>query len=216
MVELAGMHAAKLLATKTAWARERRLLVPSPRVRGRLPPGQTLTRDLPVLDLGSQPNLAPRDWRLEVGGLVVRPMSWNLGELAALGEREARADIHCVTGWSSFDVAWRGVPAIALLRRVWALPEARWVILKSHDAYLTSLPLEDFAAETTLIATHLGGASLPRAHGGPARLVVPHLYFWKSAKWLRRVWLTDRPVVGTWEARGYHERGDPWAQQRYG
>src|SRR5882757_283309 len=181
----------KLIETKQKWAREGRLLVPAPAERRRLPPGQRLVKDWPVLDLGTQPNLMPRDWQLTVGGLVDRPATLRWDDLRRLPTVETRSDIHCVTAWS------------------------RFVILRSFDSYATTVPLADFAGDDVLLATHWDGKPLTRGHGGPVRLVLPKLYFWKSAKWIRHLWFTDREVPGYWEARGYHKRGDPWAQQRY-
>lgn len=206
------MNATKLIASKTEWARTGRLLVPQPRERRRLPPGQTLTRDFPVLDLGSQPNLNPRDWSLNVGGRVARAGRYAYDDLARLGLMEATSDIHCVTAWSRYDNLWRGVSTRRIAQ---AADGARHVILKSYDAYVTCVTVEDFLADGAMLATHWDDKPLTREHGGPARLVIPHLYFWKSPKWLRQIWFTDQPVVGYWEARGYHKRGDPWTQQRY-
>jgi DMSO/TMAO reductase YedYZ molybdopterin-dependent catalytic subunit len=205
----------KLIESKMTWAREGRLLVPAPRERRRLPPGQRLVKDWPVLDLGTQPNLAARDWQLTVGGLVDRPLTVSWADLARLPRFESQSDIHCVTAWSRFDNRWAGVAAATLLRLVQPRPDARFVILRSYDGYATTVPLADFAGDDVLLATHWEGQPLSRAHGGPVRLVLPQLYFWKSPKWLRHVWFTDRDVRGYWEARGYHKRGDPWAQQRY-
>ncbi len=205
----------KLIESKVRWAREGRLLVPQPAERRRLPPGQRLVKDWPVLDLGTQPNLTPRDWQLTVGGLVERSATLTWNDLMRLPRTETRSDIHCVTAWSRYDNDWAGVATRDLLRLVRPGPLARFVILRSFDSYATTLPLADFGAEGALLATHWDGRKLSREHGGPVRLVVPHLYFWKSPKWLRHVWFTDRDVPGYWEARGYHKRGDPWVQQRY-
>jgi DMSO/TMAO reductase YedYZ molybdopterin-dependent catalytic subunit len=121
-----------------------------------------------------------------------------------------------VTAWSRYDNRWQGVATATLLASVQPLPQAKFVILKSFDAYATCVPLEQFAGHDALLATGWEGKPLTREHGGPVRLVLPALYFWKSPKWLRHVWFTDKDVPGTWEARGYHRLGDPWRQQRYG
>ncbi len=210
------MNRDKLIAAKEQWARAGRLLVPAPPERRRLPPGQELVRDWPVLDLGTQPNLLPRDWRLTAGGLIARPIDWGWADLARQRLGESHSDIHCVTSWSRFDNRWGGLAAADFLAVVQPLATARFVRLRSYDSYATTLPLEDFAAPGVMIATHWDGQPLTRAHGGPVRLVVPQLYFWKSAKWLRHIWFTDRDAPGYWEARGYHRRGDPWRQERYG
>ena len=209
------MNPDKLIAAKERWAAEGRLLVPQPPSRGRLPPGQTLVRDWPVLDLGRQPLVSPRDWRLTAGGLCERRLDWGWADLQRRSMVESVSDIHCVTQWSRFDNRWTGLPTRALLGEMRPLPGARFVRLLGSDRYSTVLRLEDFAAEGALLATHWQGEPLTRAHGGPLRLVVPHLYFWKSAKWLCHLWLTDGYGAGYWEARGYHERGDPWRQERY-
>jgi len=210
------MNRDKLIATKERWAREGRLLVAEPGARRRLPPGQHLVRDWPVLDLGNQPNLRPVDWSLTVGGLVRRPLTWRWEDLQRQAQVESISDIHCVTAWSRYDNRWQGVATRSLIAAVDPSPTARFVILKSYDAYATCVPLDLFAASDVLLATSWEGKPLTREHGGPVRLVLPALYFWKSPKWLRHVWFTDKDVPGTWEARGYHRLGDPWRQQRYG
>lgn len=210
----------RLIDAKQRWAREGRLLVPDPGppprlAPRRLPPGQTLTRDRPVLDLGNQPNLSTRDWRLTAGGLVERPLDLDWAAFGRLATVETLSDIHCVTAWSRYDNAWRGVATRTLADVLRPRQAARFVILRCYDSYSTCLPIERFLDADALLATHWDGAPLARAHGAPVRLVLPQLYFWKSAKWLRHLWFTDRDVPGYWEARGYHALGDPWRQQRY-
>lgn len=207
----------KLTTTKTRWAEERRFITGAPATPGkaRLPPGQHLVRDWPVLDLGEQPDVPLSAFRLDVAGAVDAPASWDWEAFLALPQSRLVSDIHCVTTWSRYDNAWEGVSTRTLLDLVRPRPEARAVMLRSHDGYTTNLLLEDFADPQALLAHSWEGAPLTRLHGGPARLVVPHLYFWKSAKWLRKIeFLTaDRP--GFWERRGYHMRGEPWAEERY-
>jgi len=137
-------------------------------------------------------------------------------DLQRQAQVESISDIHCVTAWSRYDNRWQGVATRSLIAAVDPSPTARFVILKSYDAYATCVPLDLFAASDVLLATSWEGKPLTREHGGPVRLVLPALYFWKSPKWLRHVWFTDKDVPGTWEARGYHRLGDPWRQQRYG
>ena len=207
----------KLIAAKQAWAREGRLLtgIAADPARDRLPPGQTLVRDWPVLDLGEQPDVTPARFRLDIDGAVAHPLSLDLDSFLALPQTETISDIHCVTQWSRYDNRFTGVAAAALVAAVAPKDEARFVIFHAFDGYTTNLPRERFEAADVLIAHRWNGAPLTRAHGGPVRAIVPSLYFWKSAKWLRRIEfaLTDRP--GFWERRGYHNHGDPWAEERY-
>lgn len=207
----------KLTRTKARWAEERKFITERPLRVGdeRLPPGQHLVRDWPVLDLGLQPDVPLHAWRLDVGGLVETPLSLDWGAFTALPQADFVTDIHCVTTWSRYDNAWRGVATRDLLDRVRPTDAAGYVVLVSYDGYTTNLPLADFAAEDAILATHWEGEPISRAHGGPLRLVVPHLYFWKSAKWLRRIEFIDADRLGFWEERGYHRRGDPWEEERY-
>ncbi|MCR9256597.1 MAG: sulfite oxidase-like oxidoreductase [Alphaproteobacteria bacterium] len=208
----------KLIGAKESWARDGRLLTGDAPSTGRrrLPPGQRLVTDWPELDLGVQPNLLPKDWSLEVSGLIDRPFKWTYTQLKKQPQAEVVSDIHCVTAWSRYDNRWQGVSARHLMSVAKPRPEARFLILKSYDGYSTGLPLAHFGDEDVLLATHWEGRPLTRGHGGPVRLVVPKLYFWKSAKWIRSIRFTDRDVKGFWEARGYHDLGDPWKEQRYG
>ncbi|MEQ8394314.1 sulfite oxidase-like oxidoreductase [Thalassobaculum sp.] len=209
---------AKLVERKTAWARDRRAPVGragDPEAR-RLPPGQQRVRDFPVLDLGTHPNLNPKDWRLSVEGLVSTPTIFSLADIEAIPPFEVTADIHCVTAWSRLDNRWRGVATRDLIAEVRPHDDARFVIVKSYDGYTTNLSIDWLYEADSLIATHWEGRPLTREHGGPARLVIPALYFWKSAKWVRSIRFVARDVKGFWEARGYHGVGDPWKEQRYG
>ena len=207
----------KLTRTKERWAQEGRFLTGrTARVdEDRLPPGQHLVRDWPVLDLGVQPNIAPEQWSLRVFGAVAEQVTWDWAGFRALPQRKEKSDIHCVTTWSRFDNEWEGVATRDVLAIVQPKPEARFVVLHSYDGYTTNLPLEDFAAEDAIIAHSWQGAPLPVAHGGPVRLIVPHLYLWKSAKWLQRIEVLTEDRPSYWEERGYHDRGDPWTEQRY-
>lgn len=207
----------KLIRTKMRWAEEGRGLTGerSSAARDRLPPGQRLVSDQPVLDLGVRPQVSTRDWTLTVAGHVKNPITWDWNSFMAQPQVSTVTDIHCVTTWSRYDTAWEGVTSRHLLGVVKPLPSARAVMLRSYDGYTTNVPLEEFAADGVLIAHALDGYPLPREHGGPVRVVVPKLYFWKSAKWLRHVELMDENRPGYWEQRGYHMHGDPWTEERY-
>ena len=217
-VPLTGQVKDKLIQTKQAWAREGRLLTGTTTrpEEERLPPGQRLVTDWPVLDLGVQPEVDPAKWRLRIEGLVMAPVRLTLDEFLALPQAERFNDIHCVTQWSRYDNTWRGVPVRDLLAMARAKDEARFVSLTSYDGYTTNLSLDDFAREENIFAHSWAGKPLERQHGGPVRLVVPHLYFWKSPKWITRVELLREDRPGFWEVRGYHNRGDPWMEERYG
>jgi DMSO/TMAO reductase YedYZ molybdopterin-dependent catalytic subunit len=207
----------KLTRTKEKWAREGKFLT-GRRARpeeDRLPPGQHLVRDWPVLDLGLQPDIPKDRWRLDVGGLVERPAELDVASFSALPRSRLTSDIHCVTSWSRYDNAWEGLSTADLLAHVVPSGEARFVQLLSYDGYTTNMGLEDFAAEDALLADGWEGAPLSREHGGPVRLVVPHLYFWKSAKWLKGIVFAADDERGFWEVRGYHNHADPWREERY-
>lgn len=181
----------------------------------RLPPGQYLEKGFPVLSAGPTPIVKPEDWRftLKIGPRPVK--SWSFAELGALPQTEIRRDIHCVTKWSKFDTDWRGVTFDDLLADA-GLDEAPtpFVLAHAYDDYTTNVPVADLAGKA-MIATHFAGYPITSDHGGPARLLVPHLYFWKSAKWLNGLQFTERDEPGFWELRGYHIYGDPWREQRF-
>lgn len=207
----------KLTRTKEKWAREGRFLtgkVIRPEDQ-RLPPGQHLTKDWPVLDLGVMPPVSRERWRLDVYGAVENPVFWTFDEFIAQKQDRFTSDIHCVTTWSRYDNEWDGLATRELLATCQPREDARFVVLHSYDGYTTNLALEDFAAEDALLAHSWSGQPLTEEHGGPVRLVVPHLYFWKSAKWLQAIEFLTEDAPGFWEVRGYHNRGDPWAEQRY-
>ena len=208
----------KLSRTKRRWAEEGKFLTGRhgrPETE-RLPPGQHLVRDWPVLDLGLTPNISERSFRLDVTGAVANPVSWNWAQFSAQKRARFTSDIHCVTTWSRFDNHWEGLSTHDLLDIVQPRAEAAFIELRSSDGYTTNLSLSDFAAPDALVATHWEGRPLSAEHGGPARLVVPHLYFWKSAKWLNRIHFREADKPGYWEDRGYQMRGDPWEEERYG
>ena len=180
----------------------------------RLPPGQYLTRDFPVLATGPTPLDAADDWSLSIGGAVEAPRTWSWEELLVLPAETITRDIHCVTQWTKLDTTWTGVSVDTLLEAV----EPRGATaLMAHCAggYTTNLALDDVTGGRAWIAYEYDGQPITPPHGGPARLLVPHLYFWKSAKWIRELELLEAEAPGYWEVNGYHLRGDPWREQRY-
>lgn len=208
----------KLIATKQAWAREGRLLTGTSAdpQRERLPPGQRHVKNWPVLDLGVQPDIPLDKWRLAVDGLVENPLRWTWQEFQAQPEFAATSDIHCVTAWSRYDNNWTGVGARHVLQLVRPKPEAKFVIFHSFDTYTTNVPIGAFDDDDVLLAHGWEGKAIPKEHGGPVRIVIPKLYFWKSAKWVKRIEFTAEDRPGFWEVRGYHNHGDPWREERYG
>ena len=186
-------------------------------VRGdRLPPGQYDTgRDWPTLTAEATPQLTPEQWSITVDGLVEEQQTWSWREAQALPGSTYDGDIHCVTTWSKFDMSFKGVSVDTLLDAARPLPEAAFVMAHSSTGYTTNLPLDDLRGGRAWIVWEVDGTPLTAPHGGPVRLLVPHLYFWKSAKWVSRLELMDRDRPGFWEANGYHDRGDPWLEQRY-
>jgi DMSO/TMAO reductase YedYZ molybdopterin-dependent catalytic subunit len=208
----------KLIATKQAWARAGRLLTGKhgdPDV-DRLPPGQRLVTNWPVLDLGIQPDVPRSAWKFKVDGLVENPLAWDWDAFAAQPEFEDVSDVHCVTQWSRYDNRWTGVSVTHLLSVVRPLPDARHVILHGYDGYTTNVRLDYFSEADCLLAHSHDGVPLSREHGGPVRLIIPRYYLWKSAKWLKRIEFVGADKPGFWEVRGYHNEGDPWTEQRYG
>jgi DMSO/TMAO reductase YedYZ molybdopterin-dependent catalytic subunit len=179
----------------------------------RIPPGQYVTPDFPVLSAGPTPHTPTDTWTLTIDGEIDEPLRWSWDELLALPSETFTVDIHCVTKWTKLDTTWTGVSVDTLLDGV--VTEAEHVVAWSDGDYTTNLPLEDVTGGKAWIVHTYDGAPLEPQHGGPARLLVPHLYFWKSAKWVRGLTLTldDRP--GFWEAAGYNNYGDPWREQRY-
>jgi DMSO/TMAO reductase YedYZ molybdopterin-dependent catalytic subunit len=184
--------------------------------RSRVPAGQYVTPDFPVLTAGPTQRTSLDDWTLSmhVAGRLLANWSWR--EFEALPQTETVVDIHCVTKWSKLDTRWRGVTFDALLRAAGldSAPTA-FVMVHCDGGYSTNLPVADLIQGKAMVATHYDDVPLPAAHGGPARLLVPHLYFWKSAKWIRRIAFREQDSPGFWESLGYHIRGDPWLEQRY-
>jgi DMSO/TMAO reductase YedYZ molybdopterin-dependent catalytic subunit len=181
----------------------------------RLPPGQFITEDFPVLSAGPTPRIALDAWRftLRIGPRPVKQWSW--AEFGRLPTTGVTRDIHCVTKWSKFDTSWSGVSIDDLLADAGLEPPTPFVLAQSVDGYSTNVPTTDLVGGRSLVALAYDGKPIPGEHGGPARLLVPHLYFWKSAKWLNGLQFTQRDEAGFWELRGYHMYGDPWREQRY-
>jgi DMSO/TMAO reductase YedYZ molybdopterin-dependent catalytic subunit len=182
----------------------------------RLPPGQYLTDDFPVLSAGPTPRVPTASWSFSLqapGGAELHRWTWS--ELQALPPTELTVDIHCVTKWSKFDTQWKGVSFDTLMEAAGVPPPAPYLMAFCEGGYTTNVPVADLTGGKGMLAYQYDGKPLPPEHGGPIRLLVPHLYFWKSAKWIRglRFMPTDEP--GFWEENGYHLRGDPWKEQRY-
>jgi DMSO/TMAO reductase YedYZ molybdopterin-dependent catalytic subunit len=181
----------------------------------RVPPGQYVTDDFPVLSAGPTPRISLDTWAFSIDGLVEAPITLSWAELTALPTREWVVDISCVTKWTKLDSRWEGVSVDDLLALVELDPKAQFAAAHSYGGYTTNLPLADLVNGQAFVAYRYDGQPLEPAHGGPARLVVPHLYFWKSAKWVNGLRLTEHDEPGFWESLGYHNRGDPWREQRY-
>ncbi len=198
-------------AEEVAAAEPEVIVSPDTRRESRLPPGQSRTKKWPVLDAHGTPEIDLEAWRFEVGGLVERPLAWSLDEFMQLPAVKVYADFHCVTRWSRLDNVWGGVATRAVAELVGVRPEAKYVVAEGHDhGWTTNLPLEYFLAEDSLFAWTNDGQPIPPEHGGPVRLVVPRLYAWKSAKWVKAVRFIAEHEPGFWEEGGYHMRGNPW------
>ncbi|OFW66472.1 MAG: oxidoreductase [Actinobacteria bacterium RBG_16_68_21] len=181
----------------------------------RLPPGQYSTDRFPVLHAGAVPKVESATWEFTVNGLVDKTLRLGFDGFRSLPTKTITADIHCVTKWTKFDTTWEGVSTTALLEMVGPSPDATHVVVRAEQGFTANLPLEDFAREGNLFAWRYGGEELEVDHGWPLRLVVPHLYFWKSVKWARGFDLLDHDEPGFWERNGYHMYGDPFREQRY-
>ncbi|MET9001860.1 sulfite oxidase-like oxidoreductase [Amycolatopsis sp. Hca4] len=179
----------------------------------RLPPGQYLAEDFPVLSAGPTPRVRTETWEFTVTTETGEKHTWSWAELMALPSEKPTVDIHCVTQWSKLDTRWRGVSVDTLVGGL--ATEADYVMVHAYGGYTTNLPLADLLDGQAWVAYEYGGKPLTPEHGGPARLLVPHLYFWKSAKWVRGLELKTRDEPGFWENAGYHDYGDPWREQRY-
>jgi DMSO/TMAO reductase YedYZ molybdopterin-dependent catalytic subunit len=185
------------------------------KAEGRLPPGQSLTIKWPVLHYGRVPDFYPAKWDFKVTGLVETPLRLTWEEFRALPQVESTSDFHCVTRWSRLDNRWKGVRFPDVLGLAKARPEASHVLVLAEEGYTSNIPLPDLLRPDVLFAFEHDGQPLTADHGGPLRLIVPHLYAWKSVKWVRGFMLLDHDRLGFWERNGYHAYGDPWKEQRY-
>jgi len=194
---------------------DRRELEKKAKAEGRLPPGQSLTLKWPVLHYGSIPQFNPARWDFQISGLVNEPkrLSWN--EFRGLPQTEVTSDFHCVTRWSRLDNTWKGVLFTDVLKLAQPKPEAQFALVLAEEGYTANVPLPDLLKPNVLFAFDHDGEPLSAEHGAPLRLIVPHLYAWKSVKWVRGLTLLDHDSLGFWERNGYHAYGDPWKEQRY-
>ena len=204
------------IARKERWARkmagkER----PQVRSTNRLPPGQREVHNFPVLDLGVQPEVPLEDWSLKIHGKVENPVTLTWKDFLGLSQFGDTSDFHCVTTWSQFEMRWQGVAFFTLADLVRPKPEAKHVFFKSYDGYSTNNPLDVCLDDDVLIAHSWNGQPLSRAHGGPARVIIPKRYAWKGAKFIREITFLDRDILGFWEIRGYSNSADPWLEERF-
>ncbi len=188
---------------------------PQTDVSARIPPGQYLTNDFPVLSAGPTPHIALEKWSFSLEGLVKAPVRWSWNEFQKLPFQTFQVDISCVTKWTKLDMKWEGVSVDSLLEHAELDPRAHFAIAFSHEGYTTNLPLNDLLHGQAFVATKYDGKPLTPEHGGPARLVVPHLYFGKSAKWVAGLRFVENDQPGFWESAGYNNHGDPWKEERY-
>lgn len=186
-----------------------------PNLADRLPPGQSLTEGFPVLSAGPTPHIRPESWSLTIKDGPRPVIKWTWAEFDKLPKTSFTRDIHCVTTWSKFDTNWEGVSVDDVFAAAGIEPPTPFVLVHSSDGYSTNVPLADLTGGKAMVALSYEGKPISPDHGGPARLVVPHLYFWKSAKWISGLEFTQRDELGFWELRGYHRYGDPWKEQRY-
>lgn len=184
--------------------------------KNRLPPGQIETKGFPILDLGIRPSLEryPR-WTLEIKGNIENPVTLSADQIKGLANQSITADFHCVTRWSRFDLHWQGIPFSKIIELAKPKPEVQFVVFHSFDKYTTNVPLEELMKSNVIVATELEGKEIPPEHGGPIRMIIPHLYGWKSAKFLTGIEFIDKDQPGFWEVRGYSNRARPWIEERY-
>ncbi|MGV3774987.1 MAG: sulfite oxidase-like oxidoreductase [Verrucomicrobiales bacterium] len=204
------------IARKERWARKMAGKEPKiVRSEDRLPPGQKLVTNFPVLDLGLQPEVPIEDWKLKIHGRVENPVTLNWQEFMALPQFKDVSDFHCVTTWSKYDLEWQGVAFFTIADLVKPKPEATHVFFKSYDGYSTNNSLETCLDDDVMIAHTYDGKPVSKEHGGPARVIIPKKYAWKGAKFIREIVFLDRDILGFWEVRGYSNAADPWLEQRF-
>jgi len=212
------MSKERYIAAKQKWAekqKSRGITARAVASSDRLPPGQKLTEGFPVLDLGVQPEIPLGDWTLAIDGLVENPVTLSWAQFNALAQVDDVSDFHCVTTWSKYDCQWGGVALTTLYELARPRPEARFVYFASYDGYSTNVALERCMDDDTLVATSFGGAPIAREHGGPARVIIPKLYAWKGAKFVKAMTFLAEDKLGFWEVRGYSNTADPWTEDRY-
>lgn len=212
------MSKERYIAAKQKWAEKQLAGGFKPRAvaaTDRLPPGQKLTAGFPVLDLGVQPEVPHAEWRLAIDGLVEKPTVLDWNQFNELPQVTDVSDFHCVTTWSKYDCEWSGVAFTTLFELVAPKPEAKFVYFTSYDGYSTNVPLAHCLDDDVLVATKFGGGPVSREHGGPARVIIPKLYAWKGAKFVKSITFLAEDRLGFWEVRGYHAVGDPWKEERY-
>ena len=211
----------RLIAKKEEWARKGRGLLEDGVMRDtrqrsdRLPPGQHKSKGWPVLDIGIHPTVATSEWTLTIKGCVEHPVTWDWDAFLALPQTKSVSDFHCVTTWSTFDNEWEGVTFRHLIETVQPKPEAAHVFFISYDDYTVNLPLAVCVDDDVLLTRSWNGESLSVEHGGPLRMIVPNVYAWKGAKWVKEIRFMERDRLGYWENRGYSNTADPWMDDRY-
>jgi DMSO/TMAO reductase YedYZ molybdopterin-dependent catalytic subunit len=201
--------------TESKETQERRRKEEQMKREGRLPPGQSLTLKWPVLHYSGVPRFDPATWDFQIFGLVEKPVRWNYTDFMSLPKIEVRSDFHCVTRWSRFDNVWEGVSVLELIKRVELKPDAGFALVHDEQGYTANVPLPDLLRPDVLLAYKNNGENLSPDHGWPLRLVVPHLYGWKSVKWVRAFEFLSQNKPGFWERNGYHLYADPWKEQRF-
>ncbi|MBO10683.1 MAG: sulfite oxidase-like oxidoreductase [Planctomycetaceae bacterium] len=206
----------KYIAAKERWAAKRSGQGrPAERSGDRLPPGQHEVKNFPVLDMGIHPEISQEEWRLTIRGHVENAVTLDWNQFMALDQFQDTSDFHCVTTWSQFDMQWEGVSFFTLAELVQPRDSATHVFFKGYDGYSVNTTLDAVMDDDTLVAHTWNGQPLAVEHGGPARVIVPKLYAWKGAKWVKEVIFLDRDILGFWEVRGYSNTADPWAEDRF-